>query len=235
MSFFAELKRRNVFRIAIGYVVIAWLMIQVADVILNNVSAPDWVFHTLLLFIAIGFPFAVFFAWAFELTPEGLKRDRDVHRSQPITTNTIKKLKDSKTAATQLNSIYYKSRCTSMADLDLVNSILVSSTKNNSANNVTGVLIATKTHFLQILEGEFEMLNDTFERISRDTRHEKIQLISFAQIEERRFGEWAMHGVGLFDLNSQLAIELCKKFGEENGNVQIPSTAREVTEFLDML
>ena len=92
MSFFVELKRRNVFRVAIGYVVISWLVIQVADVILNNVSAPDWVFHTLLLFLAIGFPFAVFFAWAFELTPEGLKREYEVDRSQSITHKTGRKL-----------------------------------------------------------------------------------------------------------------------------------------------
>ena len=67
-------------------------MIQVADVILNNVTAPEWVFHTLLLFIAVGFPFAVFFAWAFELTPEGLKREHEVDRSQSITHKTGRKL-----------------------------------------------------------------------------------------------------------------------------------------------
>ena len=117
----------------------------------------------------------------------------------------------------------------------LVNSILASSTENNAKNEVTGILIATKTHFLQVLEGEFEALNKTFERISRDDRHKDVQIISFAEIKERRFSEWAMHGVGLFDLNHELAVRLCEKFGEENGNVRIPSTLDEVTEFLDML
>ena len=56
----------------------AWLVKQVADVILNNITAPDWVFHVILLLLGIGFPFAVFFAWAFELTPEGLKREHEV-------------------------------------------------------------------------------------------------------------------------------------------------------------
>jgi len=80
LSLFNELKRRNVFKVGIAYVVMAWLVMQVADVILNNVQAPPWLFHVLLLFLAIGFPFAVFFAWAFELTPDGLKREQDVDR-----------------------------------------------------------------------------------------------------------------------------------------------------------
>jgi len=50
----------------------AWLAMQVADVILNNITAPDWVFHVLLLFLAVGFPIAVFLAWAYDLTPDGI-------------------------------------------------------------------------------------------------------------------------------------------------------------------
>ena len=69
MSFFEELKRRNVIRVVIAYVVVAWLVMQVADVVLNNVQAPAWVFFVILLFLAIGFVFAIFFSWAFELTP----------------------------------------------------------------------------------------------------------------------------------------------------------------------
>jgi len=72
LTFFNELKRRNVFRVSIAYIIMAWLVMQVADVILNNIVAPDWVFHVLLLFLALGFPFAVFFAWVFEMTPEQL-------------------------------------------------------------------------------------------------------------------------------------------------------------------
>ncbi len=70
----------------------AWLVMQVADVILNNIVAPGWIFHVLLLFLSIGLPFAVFFAWAFEMTPEGLKRESEVDRSQSITTKTGRKL-----------------------------------------------------------------------------------------------------------------------------------------------
>jgi TolB-like protein/cytochrome c-type biogenesis protein CcmH/NrfG len=92
LSVFNELKRRNVFRVGIAYVVMAWLVMQVADVILNNVEAPGWVFHVILLLLGIGLPFAVFFAWAFELTPEGLKRESEVDRSQSITHKTGHKL-----------------------------------------------------------------------------------------------------------------------------------------------
>ncbi len=92
MSLFNELKRRNVFKVAIAYVVMAWLVLQVADVVLGHTTAPGWIFHVLMLFLAIGLPFAVFFAWAFELTPEGLKRESEVDRTQSITPQTGKKL-----------------------------------------------------------------------------------------------------------------------------------------------
>jgi TolB-like protein/Tfp pilus assembly protein PilF len=92
LSFFAELKRRNVFKVGIAYIVMAWLVMQVADVILNNIVAPDWVFQVILLLLGVGFLVAMFFAWAFEMTPEGLKREHEVDRTQSITPQTGKKL-----------------------------------------------------------------------------------------------------------------------------------------------
>jgi len=92
VSFFKELKRRNVFKVSIAYIVIAWLVMQVADVILNNVEAPGWVFRVILLLLGIGLPLAIFFAWAFELTPEGIKREHEVDRSRSITQKTSRKL-----------------------------------------------------------------------------------------------------------------------------------------------
>ena len=92
MSLFDELKRRNVFKVGIAYIVVAWLMLQVADVILNNIEAPGWVFHTILLVLAISFPLILLFAWAFEMTPEGLKREHEVDRTQSITRQTSRKL-----------------------------------------------------------------------------------------------------------------------------------------------
>ena len=92
MSIFEELKRRNVFRVAIGYTITAWLLLQVVDLVLENVNSPDWIMQVFMLALAIGFPLAVFFAWAFEMTPEGVKREKDVDRSQSITQKTGQKL-----------------------------------------------------------------------------------------------------------------------------------------------
>ena len=92
MSLFNELKRRNVFRVGVAYVIISWLLAQVADLMLENFGAPDWVIKTFLGFLIIGFPLALFFAWAFELTPDGVKRESEVDRSQSITPQTGQKL-----------------------------------------------------------------------------------------------------------------------------------------------
>jgi len=92
MSLIQELKRRNVFRVAAAYIFTAWLLLQLADVVLNNITAPDWVFSAIMLVLGLGFPVAVLFAWAFEMTPEGLKKERDVDRSKSITHTTGRKL-----------------------------------------------------------------------------------------------------------------------------------------------
>jgi len=89
---FDELKRRNVLRVAIAYLVTAWLLLQVADVVLNNIEAPDWLFRAILLLVALGFPLALILAWAFELTPEGIKKEKDVDRSTSVTATTGRKL-----------------------------------------------------------------------------------------------------------------------------------------------
>jgi adenylate cyclase len=92
MSLINELKRRNVFRVAVAYAVIGWVLAQVADLAFDNFGTPEWVPKTILFVIALGFPLAIFFAWAFELTPEGVKREKDVDRSQSVTNQTGRKL-----------------------------------------------------------------------------------------------------------------------------------------------
>ena len=88
MSFFAELKRRNVFKVAAAYVIIGWLIMQAGEVMSPALRLPDWVNSALAFFLILGFPLAMFFAWAFEMTPEGIKKEKDVDRSQSITENT---------------------------------------------------------------------------------------------------------------------------------------------------
>jgi TolB-like protein len=92
MSLIAELKRRNVFRVGVAYVIGAWVIAQVADLVLDNIEAPDWVMQAIMLVLAIGLPLALILAWAFELTPDGVKREKDVDRSQSITQQTGRKL-----------------------------------------------------------------------------------------------------------------------------------------------
>ena len=92
MSFFEELKRRNVIRVGIAYAVAAWVVLQVADLVLDAVEAPAWVLKALLLMIALGFVASLIIAWAYELTPEGIKREREVARGESITHETANKL-----------------------------------------------------------------------------------------------------------------------------------------------
>ena len=92
MSLIQELKRRNVIRVGLAYIVTAWLVLQIADVIINNIEAPDWVFQVMMLVIGLGFPVAIVFAWAFEMTPEGIKKEADVDRDESMTKVTGRKL-----------------------------------------------------------------------------------------------------------------------------------------------
>ncbi len=107
MSFFEELKRRNVFRVGIAYVIAAWVLLQFVDLVLENIQAPDWVMKVFMLALAIGFPLAIFFAWAFEMTPEGIKKEKDVDRSQSVTSQTGHKLDRSIIAVLIVALIYF--------------------------------------------------------------------------------------------------------------------------------
>ena len=92
MSFFEELKRRNVFRIGIAYLITGWVLLQVVDLVLENISSPDWVMQAFMLAVGVGFPITLLVAWAFEMTPDGLKKEKDVDRTSSITHVTGRKL-----------------------------------------------------------------------------------------------------------------------------------------------
>ncbi|QFU77260.1 hypothetical protein EY643_17225 [Halioglobus maricola] len=97
-SFFSELKRRNVFRVAIAYLVLAWLVLQVTDLVAPPLGLPEWTMSMVIFLGSVGFPFALLFAWAFELTPEGLKRSEDVEPTESIAPHTGSRLKQVTTA-----------------------------------------------------------------------------------------------------------------------------------------
>ena len=73
-NFFAELKRRNVYKVAIAYAVVAWLLMQIATQVFPFLEIPNWAIRLVIMLVVIGFPIALVIAWAFELTPKGLKR-----------------------------------------------------------------------------------------------------------------------------------------------------------------
>ncbi len=91
-NFFAELKRRNVYKVAIAYAVVAWLLMQVASQIFPFFEIPNWAVRLVVLLLIIGFPVALILAWAFELTPEGIKRTEDVDLGKSIAPKTNRKL-----------------------------------------------------------------------------------------------------------------------------------------------
>lgn len=92
MGIIAELRRRNVFRVGIAYVALGWVVIEVTDTVAPALGMPDWTLTVVTWFGIIGLPFALLLAWAFELTPEGIKREHEVDRSESITHSTGRKL-----------------------------------------------------------------------------------------------------------------------------------------------
>ena len=91
-NFFAELKRRNVYKVAVAYAVVAWLLIQAASIFLPAFDAPPWVMKIFIIVIIFGFPVALILSWAFEITPEGIKLESEIEQSKSITRRTGRKI-----------------------------------------------------------------------------------------------------------------------------------------------
>jgi hypothetical protein len=81
-EFFTELRRRNVYKVAIAYAVIAWLLMQIASQIFPFFDIPNWAIRLVIMLLALGFPIALFLAWAYELTPQGIKRTDQIEPGQ---------------------------------------------------------------------------------------------------------------------------------------------------------
>jgi len=92
VSFFGELKRRNVVKVAVAYAIVGWLLIEVSTTVLPLFEAPDWIAQVFAFFVILGFPLALILSWAYELTPEGLKLERDVTAGESITPVTGRKI-----------------------------------------------------------------------------------------------------------------------------------------------
>ena len=94
-KFFREAMRRNVVKVAVVYLIAGWLTMQVADVMFPALNLPEWLTSAIAALLLIGFPFALIFAWAFEMTPEGIKKESEIDRNESITSQTGKKLNTS--------------------------------------------------------------------------------------------------------------------------------------------
>jgi len=107
VSLWGELKRRNVVKVAVAYAIVGWLLIEVASTVLPTFEAPRWVLQTVTFVFILGFPIALILAWAFELTPEGLKKEKDVDRSESTTHITGRKLDFTIIAVLVLALVYF--------------------------------------------------------------------------------------------------------------------------------
>jgi len=143
-SLFTELKRRNVFKVGVAYLVMAWVVIQITTEAVPALHLPDWINTAVFFFGIIGFPFAIFFAWAFELTPEGLKREHEVNRDESITHHTSRKLDFVIIGllVVALGYFIYESRFENETELQNVNSAESSDTGGITENTPTGSSIA---------------------------------------------------------------------------------------------
>ena len=91
-NFFAELKRRNVYKAAVAYAVVAWLIVQVATQVFPFFDVPNWAIRLVVILLVLGFPAAMIFSWAFEITPEGIKRESEIDANESIAPRTGQKL-----------------------------------------------------------------------------------------------------------------------------------------------
>jgi TolB-like protein len=91
-GFFAELRRRNIYKVAVAYAVVGWLVIQAASILLPTFEAPAWAMKVIVLLLVLGFPAALIFSWAFEITPEGIVRETEVEPNRSIRHHTGRKI-----------------------------------------------------------------------------------------------------------------------------------------------
>src|SRR5205814_9258440 len=91
-NFFAELKRRNVYKVAVAYAVVACLLIQAASILFPTFEGPPWVMKVFVAVLILGFPIVLIFSWAFEITPEGIKRESEVEPNKSISRPTGRKI-----------------------------------------------------------------------------------------------------------------------------------------------
>jgi TolB-like protein/Flp pilus assembly protein TadD len=142
-SVWAELKRRNVIRVAVAYAVVAWLLIEISATLFPMLRLPEWTATFVAALLIIGFPVALILAWAFELTPEGLKKEKEVDRSESITHSTGRKLDFAIIGVLAVAVAYFVSEKFFWADDDDIVSAIVSAPQIESLSTSTEAIANT--------------------------------------------------------------------------------------------
>src|SRR5213595_3982636 len=133
-SFFSELRRRNVFRVALTYAVVAWLLIEIASVVLPMVDAPESIITAFVVLLALGFAVALFISWSFEMTPEGLKRTQDLSPDEVIPN--LRRLQYGMTSSGERSCVRFKPSGVISKDHEIK-----SATAKPRASNMTNAVI----------------------------------------------------------------------------------------------
>ena len=222
-----ELKRRNVFKAALAYLIMAWLVIQVTAIVLSGFNAPAYVFKMITFVISIGFPFWLVFSWVYEITPEGLKKTDDVNQKASITLHTKRRLNKVIIASLLIVIIFL-----------LFNQSWISPLKNDNTNKFSRVNKNAKKSiavlpFLDISNnGNHDFLaygiteaitlelskNDSLRVISRTstmTYKNKIKLLP--EIAKELKADYLLEGSVLFDVDStiRITVKLIEAFPKE--------------------
>jgi len=195
-SIFQELKRRNVFRVAVIYLVVSWLLMQVGDVMFPALRLPEWTITMLVAFLMLGFPFAMIFAWAYEITADGVQRTDDVLDEQSILPDTGQKFNRLIVTVLALAVVvllvraYVVEPSPTPIPQTMENSIAVLPFKNRSASTENAEFFAAGVHdeLLTLLSkiGGFKVISRTsVERLSPDLSIPEIgELLGVATILE---------------------------------------------------
>ena len=210
MSLFSELKRRNVFRVAIAYLALAWLLTEVAGTLFPVFGVPDWGVRFLVIMFALGFVPALIISWVYELTPEGIKREEDVIREASVTHLTAKRL-DVFTIGLIVVALAFI-----LADRLWFSPSLVTQTATPVAAGTDSV------HTVNLEESDFQY------------RHKSIAVLPFVDMSESRDQGWFADGLTEEILNTLvrtpdlMVSSRTSSFAYRGTQTPIPQIAREL-------
>ena len=197
MSFFSELKRRNVFKVGVVYAIVAWLIAQIVSVIQNPLHLPDGFDTAVIVLLIVGFPLALIFAWAFELTPEGIRPSKDIDQAKSISHITGQKLNYSIIALLSL----------AVAFLVLDNYVLDSGTRDSGLGNRQEQISNTNTDKGTVTNDQGLKANN-IGQVTSDKVEPSIAVLPFADLSPKKDQGYFADGIA-----EQLLDQLAKVHG----------------------